>query len=85
MLSEDTSRMDMPDYEEANFPPSSKEMKTLRYTENKIHDFAWFADKRFHVLKGKVKLPDSGREITTWAMFTDQDAATLEGCNLLHK
>jgi hypothetical protein len=74
MLSEDTSRMDMPDYEEANFPPSSKEMKTLRYTENKIHDFAWFADKRFHVLKGKVKLPDSGREITTWAMFTDQDA-----------
>jgi len=74
MLSEDTSRMDAPDYEEANFPPSSKEMKTLRYTENKIHDFAWFADKRFHVLKGKVKLPDSGREITTWAMFTDQDA-----------
>jgi Peptidase family M1 domain len=74
MLSDDTSRMNMPDYEEANFPPTSKEMKTLRYTENRIHDFAWFADKRFHVLKGKVKLPDSGREITTWAMFTDQDA-----------
>ncbi len=49
-------------------------MKTLRYTENQVHDFAWFADKRFHVMKGKVRLPDSGREITTWAMFTDQEA-----------
>jgi len=36
-------------YGEADFPPSSIQMKTLRYTEDKIHDFAWFADKRFHV------------------------------------
>ncbi len=57
-----------------DFPPSSNEVKTLRYTENNIHDFAWFADKRFHVLKGKVKLPDSGREVTSWAMFTNQQA-----------
>ena len=57
------------------FPPSSKEMKTLRYTESNIHDFAWFADKRFHVLKGKVKLPESGREVDTWAMFTNQEAS----------
>jgi hypothetical protein len=57
------------------FPPSSKEMKTLRYTESNIHDFAWFADKRFHVLRGKVKLPESGREVDTWAMFTNQEAS----------
>jgi len=56
------------------FPPSSQQMKTLRYTENQVHDFAWFADKRFHVLKGKVKLPDSGREGTTWVMFTNKQA-----------
>ncbi|MGE5395329.1 MAG: M1 family metallopeptidase, partial [Candidatus Saccharibacteria bacterium] len=56
------------------FPPSSSTMKTLRFTEQHVHDFAWFADKRFHVLKGKVILPRSGREITTWAMFTDQEA-----------
>ncbi len=49
-------------------------MKTLRYTENNIHDFAWFADKRFNVRKGTVKLPDSDREVTTWVMFTDQEA-----------
>lgn len=58
----------------ASFPPSSSEMKTLRYKEGNIHDFAWFADKRFHVRKGKVLLPHSGREITTWAMFTDLEA-----------
>jgi hypothetical protein len=60
--------------EKAEFPSSSEQIKTLRYTENKIHDFAWFADKRFHVLKGKVTLPESGREVTTWVMFTNQQA-----------
>jgi hypothetical protein len=57
-----------------DFPPSSIQMKTLRYTESQIHDFAWFADKRFHVLKGKIKLPDTGREVTTWLMFTNKQA-----------
>jgi hypothetical protein len=74
MLSADTSWMRTPDYLEEDFPPSLKQMKTLRYRENNIHDFAWFADKRFHVLKGTVKLPDSGREVTTWAMFANQEA-----------
>jgi hypothetical protein len=61
-------------YGGTDFPPSSEKMKTLRYTAKQIHDFAWFADKRFHVLKGKVKLPDSGREVTTWVMFTNEQA-----------
>ncbi|MDO8952657.1 MAG: M1 family metallopeptidase, partial [Draconibacterium sp.] len=58
----------------ASFPVSSNQLKTLHYKANQIHDFAWFADKRFHVLKGKVKLPESGREITTWVMFTNEQA-----------
>jgi|WetSurMetagenome_2_1015567.scaffolds.fasta_scaffold03859_4 hypothetical protein len=74
ILSKDSSWMTIPDFIKDDFPPSSNQMKTLHYTENQIHDFAWFADKRFHVLKGKVKLPDSGREVTTWAMFTNQEA-----------
>lgn len=57
-----------------DFPPSSHRQKTLHYTGSQIHDFAWFADKRFHVLKGKVILPESGREVTTWAMFTNKEA-----------
>ena len=31
------------------FPESSNESKTLQYKQNNIHDFAWFADKRFIV------------------------------------
>jgi len=45
-------------------------MKTLRYTQSRVHDFAWFADKTFRVLKGQVLLPRSGRTVTTWAMYT---------------
>lgn len=56
------------------FPPSSAKFKTLKYTGNQIHDFAWFADKRFHVLKGHVILPESGSAVTTWIMFTDKQA-----------
>lgn len=74
ILSSDMSWLEDLQYEEDEFPLSSGQLKTLRYTEDNIHDFAWFADKRFHVLKGKVKLPDSGREVTTWAMFTNQEA-----------
>ena len=85
MLSADTSWMNTPDSGGSDFPPSSNQMKTLRYTENQIHDFAWFADKRFHVLKGKVKLPDSGREVTTWAMFTNQEARLWMDAILLCK
>ncbi len=57
-----------------NFPASSKQFKTLRYTAGNVHDFAWFADKRFNVMKGKIKLPGSGREVTTWVMFTNRQA-----------
>ena len=73
-LAADTAWMRIPDFITEDFPPSSKQLKTIRYTEKNIHDFAWFADKRFHVLKGSVKLPESGRDITTWAMFTNQES-----------
>ena len=73
-LSSDTAWMRIPDYINTEFPLSSGRMKTLRYSENNIHDFAWFADKRFHVLKGSIKLPVSGREVITWAMFTNEEA-----------
>jgi len=72
-LSEDTSLIQIPGFEGKGFPPSSKQMKTLRYTMKQIHDFAWFADKRFHVRKGEIKLPDSGKEVTTWTLFTNEE------------
>jgi len=74
LMAADTAWMKTIDCGWEFFPLSSSRMKTLRYTENNIHDFAWFADKRFHVLKGSVKLPGTHREVTTWAMFTNQEA-----------
>jgi hypothetical protein len=50
------------------FPASSPNMKTIRYTAERVHDFAWFADKRFMVLKDTARLA-SGKTVDCWAMF----------------
>ncbi len=50
---------------------NSKELHTLKYTENNIHDFAWFADTAFYVEDNFVVL-NNGDTITTW-LFADQD------------
>lgn len=56
------------------FPESDKERKTLHFHQDKVHDFGWFADKRYHVLKGKVALPASGDSVDVWTMFTNKRA-----------
>ncbi|NLZ95744.1 MAG: M1 family metallopeptidase, partial [Bacteroidales bacterium] len=73
-LSTDTSWINNASSTKNDFPASSKLFKTIRYTTEKIHDFAWFADKRFNVQKGKVKLPYSDREITTMVLFTNEQS-----------
>ncbi len=57
-----------------SFPPSSKTLKTLRFRQDNIHDFAWFADKRYHVLKNVIPIPGEGRSVTSWAFFTNAEA-----------
>lgn len=57
------------------FPKSDTAQKTIRYTQSNVHDFAWFADKRFSVLKGEVELPHSKRKVTTWAMYTPNESS----------
>ena len=59
-----------PDGNRDSWVEKAKVMKTIRYTQSRVHDFAWFADKTFLVLKGQVVLPRSGRTVTTWAMYT---------------
>ena len=71
---EETGEISEFNSEDKSFPPSSASYKTVRFKEEDIHDFAWFADKRFHVLKGEVKLPHSGRTVNTWAYFTNKSA-----------
>lgn len=73
-LAADTSWKSNIYYTRNDIPPSSVHLKTIQYKGTRIHDFAWFADKRFHVLKGKLTLPESGREVTTWAIFPNLQA-----------
>ncbi|MGZ3885069.1 MAG: M1 family metallopeptidase [Bacteroidia bacterium] len=57
------------------FPASSAETKTIRFKQSRVHDFAWFADKRFHVLKDRINLINSPRQVDTWIFFTDNEAS----------
>jgi len=56
-----------------DYPPSATAMKTIRYTAEMVHDFAWFADKRFHVVKDEAVMP-SGKKVEAWGMFTNKEA-----------
>ncbi|MEO5563135.1 MAG: M1 family metallopeptidase, partial [Chitinophagaceae bacterium] len=54
------------------FPASSKEVKTLHFKQDRIHDFAWFADKRFIVAMDSCRLP-SGRTISVQSYYTSAE------------
>ena len=71
-ISDATKRID--EYEtDLSFPLSSKQTKTLVYHQDNVHDFAWFADKRYHVLREVISLKN-GQEVLMQAMFTNQEA-----------
>ncbi len=55
-----------------SFPPTSSEWKTIQYKQKNVHDFGWFADKRWIVRKGEVITPHTKTKVTTWAMYTPQ-------------
>ncbi|MBL8001384.1 MAG: M1 family metallopeptidase [Flavobacteriales bacterium] len=61
------------------FPPSSPATKTIRYVQDNVHDFAWFADKRFIVERDEIVLARSGRHVTTWTMYTPRNADLWKG------
>lgn len=39
-----------------DIPPSSPEYKTIRFIAENVHDFAWFADKRYLIKEKKIDL-----------------------------
>jgi hypothetical protein len=55
-------------------PASSSRQKTLRYTQDNIHDFAWFADKRFVVNYDTCRLA-SGKTVDVYTFYTKPEAA----------
>lgn len=50
------------------FPASSQRTKTLQFRQDRIHDFAWFADKRFIVDLDTCRLP-SGKVIEAGSYY----------------
>jgi hypothetical protein len=48
--------------------------KTLRYTQDNVHDFAWFADKRFHVDHDSVEI-SAGHVIRVNAYYVTKNKA----------
>ena len=57
---------------------TSTEMKTLHFHQEKVHDFAWFADKKWLVQKGDLYLADSTRNITLWSFYLPKNAKLWE-------
>ncbi len=58
---------------------SSATVKTLHYSQNNIHDFAWFADKEFTVKTDTLRLP-SGRIINVYAYYYSDNTAIWSNC-----
>lgn len=57
------------------FPESEKNTKTLQFLQNNVHDFAWFADKRFTVSTDTCMLP-SGKTIRVYSFYTSAEKET---------
>lgn len=74
---ETLERMDKQDYRagDMDFPASFSATKTIRFRQYRVHDFAWFADKRFNVVHDQFDLPTSGRPVDTWVFFTNKNFA----------
>lgn len=51
------------------FPPSSTEVKTIHFHAEKVHDFAWFADKRWIVRKDSFTIPGTNRQVAAYSCF----------------
>lgn len=57
-----------------SFPESSALFKTITFKAENVHDFAWFADKRFHMMQDSVFLSNSKRYVQTQVLFTNKHA-----------
>ncbi|MES1218887.1 MAG: M1 family peptidase, partial [Bacteroidota bacterium] len=59
------------------YPPSDKETKTIRYTQSDVHDFAWFADKRFIVAHDTCAL-SPGKIIDVYSYYTKEESGAWQ-------
>ena len=52
------------------FPPSSSETKTVQFKQENVHDFAWFADKRF-IVNYDTCMVSGGKIIEVYTFYTE--------------
>jgi hypothetical protein len=72
-IASDTSWMTR-QYYGTSLPSRRGQLKTLHFARENIHDFAWFADRNFHILKEKIELPASRNKITAYMLFRDEQS-----------
>ncbi len=63
------SKLPIPDSADDHTPVSSNKWKTVHFHEDNVHDFAWFADKRWIVRKDSVQSPGTEHMVYTWAAY----------------
>lgn len=52
--------------------PLSRDRKTIRFKQDKVHDFAWFADPTWMIKIDSVQLPHSQKWVESWSFRTPQ-------------
>ncbi|MBN4081610.1 M1 family metallopeptidase [bacterium AH-315-C07] len=52
---------------------TSGSLKTLHFHQEKVHDFAWFCDKRYYLVTDTLTLPYSKRIVDCRLLFTDAE------------
>lgn len=52
---------------------SSTEKKTLKYYQENVHDFAWFTDKNWLVMKRDIVIPRTFKKVEGWVYFSAEN------------
>ncbi|MDY0025530.1 MAG: M1 family metallopeptidase [Lentimicrobium sp.] len=73
-LASDTSWKKESDLSVPQIPESDAQLKTIKYSASTIHDFAWFADKRYHVMMDSIDLVPSGKKVYLISLFTSRQS-----------
>ena len=72
-------------YKSKAFPPSSGELKTIRFIAEKVHDFAWFADKRFLIGERELILHDTDTVKAQIFFLPDRHRLWIKGLDYVER
>jgi hypothetical protein len=64
------SKLPLPKAKDTTVIVSAQQLKTITFEEENIHDFAWFANKKWIVRKDTVQVPGSDHVVTAYACYS---------------